>query len=182
MHRTALESPAIDLPQWDKERLLVMSVGGSDLFGPNAKKVQEWKKDTKEEKVKLISRVFEEREHREKASKKSSSTCTPHSLAHQSTLGALPSPRSQDSYRRPPGQSFRKDSSNQKQSSYKHRQTSSSKGHFQPKDRKTSSQSNYRSGGGGQSSSRKDKDKRSQQPRPFNHSKKGRGGGGSQRH
>ena len=55
--RTDLESPAVNSPQRDK----VMSVGGNDLCGPNARKVQEWKKDTEEEKVKLISRVFDER-------------------------------------------------------------------------------------------------------------------------
>ena len=55
--RTDLESPAVNSPQRDK----VMSVGGNDLFGPNAHKVQEWKKDTEEEKVKLISKVFDER-------------------------------------------------------------------------------------------------------------------------
>ena len=55
---TVLESPSVDLPQRDKDYLLVMSVGGNDPFGPNARKVKEWKKDTEEEKVKLISRVF----------------------------------------------------------------------------------------------------------------------------
>ena len=44
--RTVLESSTVDLPQQDKDRLLVMSVGDNDLFGPNARKVQEWKKDT----------------------------------------------------------------------------------------------------------------------------------------
>ena len=47
---TVLESSSIDLPQHDKYRLLVLSVGCNDLFGPNARKVQEWKKDTEEEK------------------------------------------------------------------------------------------------------------------------------------
>ena len=36
-----LESSSVDLPQRDKDRLLVFSVGGNDLFGPNARKVQE---------------------------------------------------------------------------------------------------------------------------------------------
>ena len=44
--RTFLESPTVDLPQRDKDWLLVMSVGGSDLFGPDALKVHEWKRDT----------------------------------------------------------------------------------------------------------------------------------------
>ena len=34
--RTVLESPTVDLPQRDKDHLLVMSVGGNDLFGPDA--------------------------------------------------------------------------------------------------------------------------------------------------
>ena len=58
---TVLESPSLNLPQRDKDRLLVMSIGGSDVFGPNARNVQEWKKDTEEVRVKLISRVFDER-------------------------------------------------------------------------------------------------------------------------
>ena len=43
--RTVLESSNVDLPQRDKDRLLVMSVRGNDLVGSNARsKVQEWKK------------------------------------------------------------------------------------------------------------------------------------------
>ena len=38
--RTVLESPALDQPQRDKDQLLVMSVGGNDLFGPNARKLK----------------------------------------------------------------------------------------------------------------------------------------------
>ena len=72
--RSILESPTVDLPQRDKDRLLVMSVGGNDLFGPDARKVHEWKLDTEEEKVKLISRVFDKREHRDKSKKKPSSS------------------------------------------------------------------------------------------------------------
>ena len=74
---TVLESPSVNLPQRDKDRLLVMSIGGN-VFGPNARKVQEWKKDTEEERVKLISR--------DKAAKKkpsSSSTHPPRYLSHQ---------------------------------------------------------------------------------------------------
>ena len=75
--RTVLESRTVDLPQRDQNRL-VMSVGSKDLFGPDARKVHEWKHDTDEEKVKLISRVFDEREQRDKAKKKpSSSTSLP---------------------------------------------------------------------------------------------------------
>ena len=50
--RTVLESPTVDLPQRDKDRLLVMSVGGNDLFGPDACKVHEWKRDTEEKRLK----------------------------------------------------------------------------------------------------------------------------------
>ena len=78
-----------------------MSVGGNDLFGSNACKVQEWKKDTKEGNVKLISRVFDECEQHDKISKKKSSSTSvrpPRSLSHQSPLDTLPSPSSWDSY------------------------------------------------------------------------------------
>ena len=67
---TVLESPSVNLPQRDKDRLLVMSIGGSDVFGPNARNVQEWKKDTEEVRVKLISpsfwRTVEPRQGRQK--------------------------------------------------------------------------------------------------------------------
>ena len=39
--RSVLDSPTVALPQHDKDRLLIMSVGGNDLFGPDAHKVQE---------------------------------------------------------------------------------------------------------------------------------------------
>ena len=42
--RTVLESPTVDLPQRDQNSLLVMSVGDNDLFGPDARKVHEWKR------------------------------------------------------------------------------------------------------------------------------------------
>ena len=42
IHRcTVLESSRVNLPQRDKDRLLVMAAGGNALFGPNARKVQE---------------------------------------------------------------------------------------------------------------------------------------------
>ena len=63
--RSVLDSPTVALPQRDKDRLLVMSVGGNDLFGPDARKVHEWKLDTEEDNVKLIARVFDERVQRE---------------------------------------------------------------------------------------------------------------------
>ena len=53
--RSVLDSPTVALPQRDKDRLLVMSVGGNDLFGPDARKVHEWKLDMEEENAKLIA-------------------------------------------------------------------------------------------------------------------------------
>ena len=174
----------VDLPQCDKDHLLVISVGGSDLFGPSARKVKEWKKDTEEEKMKFISLVIDEPEIRDKAAKKKSSSSArpPRSLSYQSPRDALPTPRSKDSYHRPPGQSFRRDS--QKQSCFKSRQSSSSKEQFSAKNKKPSSQQHYCSNGGGQGGgqgpARKDRDnKGSQQSRSLN--KKWRGGGGNQR-
>ena len=81
--RTFLESPTVDLPQRDKDLLLVMSVGGSDLFGHDALKVHEWKRDTEEEKIKLISRVFDERDQRDKLRR---------SLSHLKVVLHAPSP------------------------------------------------------------------------------------------
>ena len=103
--RTVLESSTVDLPQRDQNRLLVMSLGDNDLFGPDARKVHEWKRDTNEVKVKLISRVFDEREQRDKAKKKpsSSTSCPPRSLSHRSPLESFPSPRPKDSYNQQPG-------------------------------------------------------------------------------
>ena len=96
----------------------------------------------------------------------SSSTRPPRSLSYQSPLDAITTPRSKDSYQRPPSQPFRRDS--HKQSSYKSRQSSSSKGQFSTKDNKPS-QSNFRSGGWEQGSARREKDnKGSQQSCSFN--------------
>ena len=78
--RTVLDSPSVDLSQRDKDRLMVMSVGGQDIFGPNARKVQEWKKDTEEEQVKMISRVLEECQNRDKTARKKPSSVRPPSL------------------------------------------------------------------------------------------------------
>ena len=57
---SVLESAAVDLPQRDKDRLLVMTIGGNDLFGPNARKVEEWKKDPKVESALLIATAVHE--------------------------------------------------------------------------------------------------------------------------
>ena len=136
--RTVLESPTVDLPQRDKDRLLVMSVGGNDLFAPDARKVHEWKRDTKEEKVKLISRVFDEREQRDKAKNKPSSSDSrpPRSLSHRSPLESISRPRPKDSYNQQPGQSFRRPP---KQSPYKSRTGAQSKSQTFNRDKKTSS-------------------------------------------
>ena len=44
-HHTVLDTAGVDIPQRDKDRLILMSIGGNDLFGPEAHKVAEWKKD-----------------------------------------------------------------------------------------------------------------------------------------
>ena len=176
--RTILESSFVDLPQLDKVRLLIMSLRRNNLFGLNACKVQEWKRDTEEKKEKMISHVFEEHENREKAArKKTSSSARPlRSFSHQSPLDAIHPLRTKYSYQRPPGQSFQNDTN--KQSSFRFRPSSSSKGYY-VKDKKPVSQQSRSSVGNqstGQGFTRKDKDKGSQQCRYF--PKKGRGGRG----
>ena len=86
--RSVLEAPTVTLPQHDKDRLLVLPVGSNDLFGPDARKVHEWKLDTEEENVKLIARVFDERAQRDKPKKKPSSSESrpPRSVDHRSPL------------------------------------------------------------------------------------------------
>ena len=173
--RTVLESPTVDLPRRDKDHLLVMSVGGNDLFGPDARKVHEWKRDTEEEKIKLISRVFDERDQRDKAKKKPSSSESrpPCSLSHRSPLDSISRPRPKDSYNQQPGQSFCKPP---KQSPYKSRTGTQSKNQTFNRDKKTSpsNRSNTRD----QGQRRQDREpKGSQSASPFH--KNGRGGGGS---
>ena len=174
--RSILESPTVDLPQRDKDRLLVMSVGGNDLFGPDARNVHEWKLDTEEEKVKLISRVFDEGEHRDKSKKKpaSSENRLPRLVAHRSPLDALSRPKPKDSYNQKPGQSFRR---TPKQSPYKARTETQPRPQTSGRDRNTSS--NNRSDSCEQGQRHRDKEpKGPQSARPFN--KKGRGGGSGQ--
>ena len=178
--RTVLESSSVDFHSMIRITSS-LSVGGNDFFGPNACKVQEWKMDTEEEKVKLISRVFDEHESRDKATRKkaSSSVHPPSSLSQQSPLDAIHTPRSKHSYQRPLGQSFRRDS---QKSSYRPKQSSSSKGQSSLKDRKPTSQQYHSSGrgqSGGQGSARKDNEKASQQSCSFY--KRVRGSGGKQR-
>ena len=106
--RSVLDSPTVALPQRDKDRLLVMSVGGNDLFGPDARKVHKWKLVTEEENVKLIARVFYERAQRDKSKKKPSSSDMrpPRSVVHRSPLDALARPKPKDSYNQKPGSPF----------------------------------------------------------------------------
>ena len=138
----------------------------------------------------LIATAVHEQSIVQKASSSSSSRPV-RSLTHQSPLDALPSLRSRDSYHRPPGQYYRRDSSKtsgsryqNKQASNKNRTAAYSKNNFQVKDQpKPYSQfkSNFRSGGG-TGSSKQDWDREdTQQPRPFNCPKKGSGGGSDQR-
>ena len=121
----------------------------------------------------MISCVFKERESRDKAARKktSSSVRLPRSLSHQFTLDSLHPPKTKDSYQRPLDHSFWKD--------FRPRPSSSSKGQSYVKDKQPASQpicSGRSTQFTGQSSARKDKDKGSQQYRSFH--KKGRGGGG----
>ena len=170
--RSVLDSPTVDLPQWDKDRLLVMSVGGNDLFGPDARKVHEWKLDTEEENVKLISRVFYERAQRDKSKKKPSSSDSrpPRSVTHRSPLDALSRPKPKDSYNQKPGQSFRRPP---KQSPYKARTGTQQKSQAFGRDRTASSSNRTDSCDQGQR--RRDKEpKGPQSARPFN--RKDRGG------
>ena len=171
-HRSILESPTVDLPQRDKDHLLVMSVGGNDLFGPDARKVHEWKLDTEEEKVKLISRVFDEREHRDKSKKKPSSSESrpPQSVAHRSPVDALSRPRPKDSYNQKPDQSFRRPP---KQSPYKSRTGAQSKSQTFSRDKHASSTNRSDSRDQGQCCRDKEP-KGPQSARPFNKKRLGR--------
>ena len=93
--RSVLEASMVTLPQRDKDCLLVLPVGGNDLFGPDARNVHEWKLDTEEENVKLIARVFDERAQRDKPKKKPSSSESrpPRSIDHRSPLAGLSRPK-----------------------------------------------------------------------------------------
>ena len=167
--RTVLESPTVDLPQRDKDRLLVMSVGGNDLFGPDARKVHEWKWDTEEKKIKLISRVFDEWDHRDKAKKKPSSSENrpPRSLSHRSPLDSISRPKPKDWYKQQPGQSFCRPP---KQSPYNSRIGTKSKTFTRDKKTFASNRSDARD----QGQRCQDLDPKGSQPnRPFH--KKGRG-------
>ena len=176
--RLVLEDPTVSLPQRDKDRLLVMEVGGQDLFGPNARQVHEWKRDTDEENVKLIARVFDERNQRDKSKKKptSSESRTPHSLEHRSPLAGLSRQKPKDSYSQKPGQSFRRQP---KPSPYKARSGNQSRPQTYTRDRPNVSSVSNRNDSRDQGQRRQEKDpKGPSSNRPFN--RRGRGGGSGQ--
>ena len=176
--RSVLEDPTVSLPQRDKDRLLVMEVGGQDLFGPNARQVHEWKRDTDEENVKLIARVFDERNQRDKSKKKptSSESRTPRSLEHRSPLAGLSRQKPKDSYSQKPGQSFRRQP---KPSPYKARSGNQSRPQTYTRDRPNVSSTSNRNDSRDQGQRRQEKDpKGPSSNRPFN--RRGRGGGSGQ--
>ena len=171
--RSVLEAPTVSLPQRDKDRLLVMEVGGNDLFGPNARQVHEWKRDTDEENLKLIARVFDERNQRDKTKKKpaSSESRPPRSMDHRSPLAGLSRPKPKDSYSQKPGQSFRRQP---KQSPYKARSGNQSRSQNSNRDRPNVSSSSSRNDSRDQGQRRQDKDPKGPSSTcPFN--RKGRG-------
>ena len=171
--RSVLEAPTVTLPQRDKDRLLIMEVGGNDLFGPNAKQVHEWKRDTEEENVKLITRVFDERNQWDKSNKKptSSESRPPRSMDHRSPLAGLSRPKPKDSYSQKPGQSFRRQP---KQSPYKARSGNQQRPQNFNRDRPNASSSSNRNDSRDQGRRRQDKDSKGpSSARPFN--RKGRG-------
>ena len=171
--RSVLDSPTVALPQRDKDRLLVMSVGGNDLFGPDARKVHEWKLDTEEEKVKLIARVFDERVQRDKSKKKPSSSDPrpPRSVDHRSPLAGLTRPTPKNSYNQKPGQPFWRPP---KHSPYKARTGKQQRPQTSNRDRPAPSSSN-RNDSRDQGQHRQDKESKGPQSAlPFN--RRGRGG------
>ena len=175
--RSVLEDPSVSLPQRDKDRLLVMEVGGQDLFGPNARQVHEWKRDTEEENVKLIARVFDERTQRDKSKKKpaSSESRPPRSVDHRSPLAGLSRPKPKDSYSQKPGQSFRRQP---KQSPYKAHSGNQARTQTYNRDRPNASSAPTRNDSREQGQRRPDKDSKGPSSnRPFNRRGRGRGSG-----
>ena len=175
--RSVLEDPSVSLPQRDKDKLLVMEVGGQDLFGPNARQVHEWKKDTEEENVKLIARVFDERTQRDKSKKKpaSSESRPPRSVDHRSPLAGLSRPKPKDSYSQKPGQSFRRQP---KQSPYKAHSGNQARTQPYNRDRPNASSAPTRNDSREQGQRRPDKDSKGPSSnRPFNRRGRGRGSG-----
>ena len=169
---SVLDSPTVALPQRDKDRLLVMSVGGNDLFGPDARKVHEWKLDTEEENVQLIARVFDETVQRDKSKKKPSSSDPrpPRSVDQRSPLAGLTRPKPKDSYNQKPGQPFRRPP---KQSPYKAHTGNQQRSQTSNRDRPAPSSSN-RNDSRDQGQRRQGKESKGpQSARPFN--RRGRG-------
>ena len=170
LHMLRRRSVTVTLPQRDKDRLLVLPVGGNDLFGPDARKVHEWKLNTEEEIVKLTARVFDERAQRDKPKKKPSSleSRPPRSVDHRSPLAGLSRPKQhpKDSYTQKPGQSFRRP---HKQSPHKARTGNQQRPQTYNRDRPTSFSSSNRNDSRDQGQRWQDKEpKGPQSARPFN--------------
>ena len=81
-HSSVLESSAVDLPKRDKDCLLVMAIRGNDLFGLNAREMEEWKKDPVVESALLIATAVHEQSKAQKKSASSSSSRPPKFVAH----------------------------------------------------------------------------------------------------
>ena len=58
--RQVLNSPQVNLSQRDKDRLLLLLIGGNDLFGPLAPKVEDLRKDPQVENVLLLAEAIEQ--------------------------------------------------------------------------------------------------------------------------
>ena len=58
--RQVLNSPQVNLSQRDKDRLLLLPIGGNDLFGPLAPKVEDLWKDPQVENVLLPAEAIEQ--------------------------------------------------------------------------------------------------------------------------
>ena len=95
---SVLESAGVDLPQRDKDRLMVKSIGGNDLFGLHAHKFMEWKKDPATESAMLIATAMNEqaKANRKLSCPASSSSRPLRSTAQQSPLDAISAPKSRD--------------------------------------------------------------------------------------
>ena len=58
--RQVLNSSQVNLSQRDKDRLLLLSIGGNYLFGPLAPKVEDLRKDPQVEKALLLVDAIEQ--------------------------------------------------------------------------------------------------------------------------
>ena len=100
--RQVLNAPSVALIQGHKDRLLFMTIGSNDLFGPNANQVQEWKKDPETEQALCIATAVREKAKSERTPTKNNSSAASHparSLQPISPLEALPALKSKESYR-----------------------------------------------------------------------------------